>query len=454
MTWESLRLKQNIEKEKNLARQILSLTASLEGKTQRQRTVISSKINKLKKELKKINNEIGNTLERLRIEKPIKKLKVEEKDKGKKIKKLKEIEKKKISDIDEYPEIIQRLPQKKIVKKLPVSEEELELEGEFEKDVLKRIKKGEEKKEEKKIKKPNFYVKIANRFFYEKSLNLSKKKFFKPLKENLIKANMSIMPSSYISIILFTTLTILIISLILAVFLMFFKISPELPFISLVNEPFFTRFLKVFWIVFALPVASFLLLYFYPNLEKRSIESRINQELPFVIIHMSAIAGSKIEPSKIFKIVISTKEYPYTEREFVRLINEINVYGYDLVSALKDCADKSASKKLADLFKGLATTIVSGGSLIEFLDKRSQTLMLDYRLEREKNTKITETFMDIYISVVIAAPMILMLLLVLIKISNLGIGLSTGMLTFLIILGVSMINIIFLVFLHLKQPEV
>jgi hypothetical protein len=61
--------------------------------------------------------------------------------------------------------------------------------------------------------------------------------------------------------------------------------------------------------------------------------------------------------------------------------------------------------------------------------------------------------MDIYISVVIAAPMILMLLLMMMKISGLGISLSTAMISFLVAGGVGMINVLFLVFLQVKQQS-
>jgi len=61
--------------------------------------------------------------------------------------------------------------------------------------------------------------------------------------------------------------------------------------------------------------------------------------------------------------------------------------------------------------------------------------------------------MDIYISVVIAAPMIFMLLLMMMKISGLGVSLSTSMITLIMVLGVSVVNVGFLTFLHLKQSN-
>jgi len=115
------------------------------------------------------------------------------------------------------------------------------------------------------------------------------------------------------------------------------------------------RFLKTFWIIFVVPAGTLLFLYFYPSFERKSLEGKIDQELPFATIHMAAISGSMIEPTKIFSIISSTDEYPNLEKEFNKLLNEINIYGYDLVTALKDRAINCPSQKLGDLFNGLAT---------------------------------------------------------------------------------------------------
>ena len=194
-------------------------------------------------------------------------------------------------------------------------------------------------------------------------------------------------------------------------------------------------------------------MYSYPSLERGSLEDKINQELPFATINMSAIAGSMIDPTNIFSIMVSTGEYPNIRKQFTKVINEINIYGHDLVTALKNSSLTSPSEKLTELYKGLSTTITSGGDMVEFFSKRSETLLLDYRLQREKYTKNAETFIDVYISLVIAAPMILMLLLMMIQISGLGLSLSPSSISFLMVTGISVINFVFLMFLHLKQPS-
>ena len=130
----------------------------------------------------------------------------------------------------------------------------------------------------------------------------------------------------------------------------------------------------------------------------------------------------------------------------------MNIYGYDLLTALNNVAQSTPSERLSELFIGLSTTIHSGGNLSDFFEKRSGTLLTSYRIDREKFTKIAETFMDIYISVVIASPMILILLLIMISVSGVQMGFSPNQMTIAIILLVSIINIVFLGVLQIKQP--
>jgi|SRR3989344_251824 len=322
----------------------------------------------------------------------------------------------------------------------------------LEENTLKRLKKRRGEIIYKKKIKPSTYIELATRIFSKTAKKFIKKDIFKDLERNLIKANMQFISINYISVILFTTLISLIVSFFIFLFFLFFRLSFEAPFIIAVSENIAMRLLETFWILFAIPTATFLIMYFYPSLEKGSIEKNIERELPFATIHMSSIAGSMINPSKIFNIILETREYPHLEKEFTKLINEINVYGYDLVTALRNMAFNCPSLKLSELYNGLAVTINSGGNLPGFFEERSKSLLFEYRLDREKLTKSSETFMDIYISVVIAAPMIFMLLLMMMKISGLGLSLSTSMISLIMILGVSMINVVFLVFLQLKQP--
>lgn len=418
-------IKKIISQEMKIINEIKSLYEGLgEVKNSEEEALIKNQINSLKGHLKKVNLSLPNELNKFNLAKPL--IKTEK--------------------ISKTP-LIKTIPKKELPKTNPL---EVKL-SKLEKETLRRIKHKEKKVIEKKERTASKYVQTANRMFSPLSSRLVKQKYFKMLKSNLIKANLQFLPKSYISVILFSTLLSIGIAFFLFFFFLFFNVGAVFPIITLATESIAVRFMKVFWILFAIPIGTFLMMYFYPSLEERSAGNKIDQELPFAAIHMSSIAGSMIDPSKIFSIILTTKEYPNIEKEFTKLLNEINLLGYDLVTALRNSAINSPSKKLAELFNGLSTTINSGGNLAEFFAKRAESLLFEYRIEREKKTRSAETFMDIYISVVIAAPMILMLLLMMMKISGLGIQLSTGMITLIMVLGVTGINIGFLTFLHLKQ---
>ncbi len=280
------------------------------------------------------------------------------------------------------------------------------------------------------------YIRLSNKFFRARAEKMAASGYFDNLNRDLRKITSPLIVQSYISIMLFSTALALGLGLVLALVFV------------LLGSPMTGAI-----IFFALPLSAFLSFYAYPMSERKNLEKEINQELPFVAIYMGAVATSGIEPSKIFEIIIRTKDYPFTQREMKKLLNYINFYGYDLVSALRYSAKSSPSEKLSLLFNGLAMTISSGGQLTDFLGKHAEGLLFDYRLEREKYTKVAETFMDIYISIVIAAPMIMMILFILIALTGYSSSIQPGLLNFLIIFIVGLLNVGFLLFLNVKQPK-
>lgn len=445
-------LKNIVAREKRIYQELNSLGIYLKKAEPGERKMVSSQIELLKKSLKKTNDEIPAALNKISfggtsaVQAKTKEISVSPAN----VKEI-SISPKKTTELPgKTPPLESGFSVSPVMWAKKYSMKDLKP-TELEKQTLKRIKKKQKKEEEHKERKPNAYVSFANKLFSDMSNQVIGKKTFEDLEKDLIKANMQFTPRSYISVIFLSTLISIFIGIVLATFFLFFNLGATLPFITRTQDAFGLRLLKVIWIPLLSPILTFLIMYIYPGLEKSSTENRINEELPFATIHMSAISGAMIDPSKIFDIIILTKEYPFLEKEFKKLLNEINIYGYDLVNALRTSARKSPSKKLTELLNGLATTIHSGGYLPEFFEKRSQTLLFEYNLEKEKKTKASETFMDIYISIVIAAPMILMVLLMMMKISGLGISMSTSMITLIMVLSVTMINIVFLTFLELKR---
>lgn len=321
---------------------------------------------------------------------------------------------------------INKADRQKFLKKLKLSE-----------DALANIRKIKEKGSGIKDRKPNAYITFSSKYFREYSDKVSPQ--FREIGRDLKKANIPILLSSYLSMAMMSSVIAFSVGLLLFLVMMIFSLSNWIYFVS----PFgFT----------GLAMAAF---YLYPTSTASSVHKDITYELPFATIHMAAIAGSNITPVKIFKIIAKSTQYPNIGAEMRKVIVQIEIYGYDIVTSLKSVAKTTSNKKLSELFSGLATNISSGGSLKNYLEKKSEGFLLDYRLERQKYSALAGTFMDVYISILIAAPLVLMMMFIVMNVAGLGMGgLGINAMMFFAISGVVIVNIIFMVVLNMKQPRV
>lgn len=425
-------LRKTVENEIDILRELAIFSRKIEGASPSDRKLLTEGMNSLAEKLRSTNNlisELVNSVE-TPAEKKIEKKTVVETSEKKKISAKSRI----LPDIGEREKVL----------------EELSINEAFIKKIKKKkVEESPEKIEE--FKKARGYLKLSNRFFLETSDNLIRKGYFTSLPAELKKANLDILFEAYVSMILFSVFLSFFAAIFAVIFFIFFDLSFVAPFISSFTGNLASRLLRIIWLPLIVPIMVFVVLYYYPTLEKKSISKRIEEELPFAVIHMSSISGSGIEPTEIFKIIALSREYPFLRKEIRKILNQINIYGYDLVTALNNVSKSTSNQTLSELLAGLATTINSGGSLSDFFQKRAETLLINYKLEKEKAIKVAETSMDIYISVVIAAPMILMLMLVMISVSGIQIGFTPYELTFLTIGGVALINVIFLGYLQTKR---
>ena len=285
------------------------------------------------------------------------------------------------------------------------------------------------------IKKPSPLTGFAVSIFGKISSNLAKKALFKSVERDLRKANMPYMLSSYISVMLFVTLIVFLVSLAVA---LIFGVTLR----NIAIAVFFT--IIVFFIALSYPASV-------ANAHRKKIET----ELPFATAHMAAIASSKIAPAKIFSVMATTKEYKAFGAEIRKVVNQMNIYGYDLTTALKNAMKTSPSKKYTELLNGMITTLVAGGNLALYLQEKSKALLLDYRLRHERYTNLVGIYSDIYTAILIAAPLIFMLLLAIISMTGQTfLTMDVTALANFGIVAIAILNIIFLIFLQLTQPEI
>lgn len=425
-------LKSNLMQSKKIIEEIAALNQEIAGaKIAEERAFYDSAENALIRQLEMINSSIPNILQ------------------GISITRQNLPEKAVIVQVQAGSVLLNSEDRKKFIDELKISEEALKS--------LRKEKRAKKAAVEDEFKKPSSYIVLSSRIFAKSSLKLAEHSMFKQLNENLRKANMPYLLSTYISLILFFTSLMFLVSFFLAILLSFFGVSmvagkayPVFDFLGISGIG--LRLLKNIAFSIAATITVSWLFYAYPATQSASISGRIKSELPFAVIHMSSIAGSGIEPSRIFKILAMSSEYPAISKEIRKITNYINLYGYDLVAALKTVAKTTSSEELSELLNGIATNITGGGSLSDYLGKKAEDTLLDYKLERKRYSSIAETSMDIYIGILIAAPLIFMVMLIVMNVTGMNFGIGMQALSYLIVAGIALINIAFLIFLQFRQP--
>ena len=171
---------------------------------------------------------------------------------------------------------------------------------------------------------------------------------------------------------------------------------------------------------------------------------------------MSAIVSSGVSPYAMFKILSNFKEYGELSRESAKIVRNVDAFGLDELTAIREVLNKTPSKEFKNLLEGIVTNIQTGGSLKNYLNQKADMSLFEYRLNREKYNQILSTYADFYTAILIATPLLLIAIL---SILNLIGGQVFGysidfVMNLTVFLLIPCLNVLFLLFIHLTQPNV
>jgi flagellar protein FlaJ len=236
-------------------------------------------------------------------------------------------------------------------------------------------------------------------------------KLFMPLKESLQKADIKIPFVSYVSIILFISMVtfLYVISFSFFIFYTFQK----------------NTIISIFYSFFSALITSvliFFVAYFYPIQKVSSRKKNIEVNLPFVVIHMGALVEAGLPPYQMFKLISSFEEYREISKEFKKIVRNIEQFGLDPLTAIKEVALKCPSDELSQLLMGFVTTTESGGNIKLYLKTVGEQTLFDYRKRRERYIRTLDMFSEIYTGIVISAPLFMVAMLAIMNMVQPNIG--------------------------------
>ena len=268
--------------------------------------------------------------------------------------------------------------------------------------------------------------------------------FFKTIYVNIKLSNLRVLGNTYANMMVFASLLTFITSFTLFSFL-FYSLDFSLDMLII----------KAFMISLLFTSSTVALFYLYPKSIINQHKKDIDTNLPFAITHMAALSNSGVTPLLIFQLIGNTRDYGEISKIFKRIVDLIDDYGYDLITATKTIMNIIPSDKMKEFLHGFIATIETGGSLDLFLEHQRTEALLDYKLERQKYVKTVSTYSDIYTGILVAAPLFFIITLSLVnmlggKIMGLNIKTLIALGTYLLI---PLLNISFIAFLRFTQPK-
>ncbi len=269
-------------------------------------------------------------------------------------------------------------------------------------------------------------------------------KSFKSLRPQLKGAGIPMLLKTYVAMILMTSMLAYVASLAVII-----AISPLITGGDMIMFIYYVMFVPVLSASF-----TFMLLYIYPAQKYRQARRSIDNNLPFALIHMDSIASSGIPIEFMFDLLGNLKEYGEISRQARLVVRNIKTFGMSSMSAINDVAGRTPSPALKQVLTGISSTTAKGGNLSGFLREMAEKNLFEYRMKREQYVKTLSTYADVYTAVMIAAP--LMMLAVLVMMNLIGgdiMGMTIpGAINMMTFVAVPVMNIAFLAFIHTSHP--
>jgi len=182
--------------------------------------------------------------------------------------------------------------------------------------------------------------------------------------------------------------------------------------------------------------------YYYPLMRANTRERKIDILLPHAIVYMYALSHGGMNSFEVIKELADAEDvYGEVAQEFDVVVRDVELFGNDLFSALRDARSVTPSENLEQFIDDMISVLDSGSDFSAFLEEEAENYMDEARDDQESFLGTLSILAEIFIVAFVAAP--LFLIVVLLFISLLGasallqafflvyLGLPLGMLGFL-----------------------
>ncbi len=245
------------------------------------------------------------------------------------------------------------------------------------------------------------------------------------LEENLVKAHMRVRADEFMATIYAATLVAGIVGVVVGIGFGVFLIvsgSTLLGLVAAVAVPILVP-VGTFFVGQGMPAST-------ATQRGHKIDRRIGAAMSFV----SAMASADVNIDQIFKELGRQKIYGEVAEEAAWITRDTELLGVDILTAIRQGAQRTPSKKFQDFLQGVVTTATSGGQLKPYFLLKAEQFEREHKLEVQQRVETMGLMAETFVTVVVAFPLFLVIIIAIFAIIGGG---GAGMITILwgIVLG-------------------
>ncbi|HTW77675.1 MAG TPA: type II secretion system F family protein [Thermoplasmata archaeon] len=222
------------------------------------------------------------------------------------------------------------------------------------------------------------------------------------LEENIVKAHMRIRADEYMATVYATTV-------VAAAACIAVGIGVGLLFV-LSGSPIFGILIGVALPVLG-PVGTFFGMQGTPSSTAKTRGRKIDQKISPAMSFVSAMASADVNVDQIFKELGRQKIYGEVAEEAAWITRDTELLGVDILTAIRNGAQRSPSKRFQDFLQGVVTTATSGGQLKPYFLLKAEQYERENKLAQLQRVETMGLLAETFVTVVVAFPLFLVIII-------------------------------------------
>jgi flagellar protein FlaJ len=248
----------------------------------------------------------------------------------------------------------------------------------------------------------------------------SKREDYLSLRNDMMGARMTLPFEAYLSTAYFTSFLVgTVAAVIIGVFSYIFRVPEMIKYHGTLPE--FIVALSDYRLIFGtLAIFIFSLLVFggltyliyliYPGIVAGERRRNIDSTLPYAINYITAMSTAGITPAEIFRLLGESTIYGESAVEARYVAREIDIFGKDLIDALRIVGIYTPSMRMKDFLQGAMASISSGSNLTQYFRTKAEQYALENRQQQKTFLETLGLISESYVTALVAGTLFLIIL--------------------------------------------